>query len=220
MLSLQDSFTTNPLYNNLGNTLLIEAEANSNPRIKELMQQYNLPIKVNINALEELKTGHLKETRLAAAQIYSALPGYLKEEIKLADLQNAALLHDYGKILIPENILNKKGKLDEREKEIMELHAELGYELLKNKGLSKGTLELIKYHHQNKNQTGYPQAEAGFDCDLGMQILNVADKYSAMREKRCYKDQFSKIEALQVIAEEVNNGNISQDVYTALLRAV
>ena len=53
-------------------------------------------------------------------------------------------------------MLNKKGKLDADEREIMELHSELGYELLKDKGLSEETLNLIRYHHQNLNKTGYP----------------------------------------------------------------
>lgn len=216
----QDSFVSNPLYEKLGNPIFIENEARSNPKIQQIMKEHHLPIKVNLNELESLKKGHLKETRIVAAQIYSALPSYLKDEVKLVDLQNAALLHDYGKVLIPESILNKKGKLTAEEREIMELHSELGYELLKNKGLSNETLELVKYHHQNKNKTGYPAVDTNFECDLGLQILNVADKYSAMREKRSYKDQFSKIEALQIIAEEVNNGNVSQDIYNALLRTL
>ena len=111
-------------------------------------------------------------------------------------------------------------KLNFEEREIIELHSELGYELLKDKNLSPETLKLIKYHHQNLNRKGYPVVNSEFDCDLGLQILNAADKYSALREKRCYKDAFGKIEALQIIAEDVNQGNISQDVYTALLRAI
>lgn len=216
----QDSFVTNPLYNRLGDPAFIEAEAKANPRIKELFAQHGLDIKVNLNELEKLKQGHLKETRLMAAKIYSSLPAYLKDEVKLNDLQNAALLHDYGKVLIPSKILNKTDKFSYEEREIMELHPELGYELLKDKNLSEETLNLIKYHHQNLNKTGYPAVQSEFDCNLGLQILNAADKYSALREKRCYKDAFGKIEALQIIADDVNNGNLSQDVYTALLRVI
>lgn len=216
----QDSFVTNPLYNRLGDPTFIETEAKANPRIQELLAKHNLSTKVNLKELEKLKQGHLKETRLMAAKIYSSLPAYLKDEVKLADLQEAALLHDYGKVLIPNEILNKAGKLSFEEREIMEMHSELGYELLKDKNLSEETLNLIKYHHQNLNKTGYPAVNKEFDCNLGLQILNAADKYSALREQRCYKDAFGKIEALQVIADDVNKGNVSQDVYTALLRAI
>ena len=215
-----DRFTTNPLYDRLGDSFSIEMEARSNPRIQEILKKYNLPIKVNIQELEKLKQGHLKESRLVAAQIYSALPNYLKDEINLTDLQNAAMLHDYGKVLIPANILNKKDKLDEKEREIIEQHAEIGYELLKNKGLSPRTLELIKYHHQNCTKNGYPEVDSTYEHELDAQILTVADKYVALREKRSYKDTMSQIEALEIIAKDVRNGLVSQDIYTALVRAI
>ena len=204
----------------MGDPAFIEAEAKANPKIQELLSRHNLATKVNLKELEKLKQGHLKDTRLMVAKIYSSLPAYLKDEVKLNALQEAALLHDYGKILIPSEILNKDSKLTYDEREVMELHSELGYELLKNKNLSEETLNLIKYHHQNLNKTGYPAVNNDFECDLGLQILNAADKYSALREERCYKDAFGKIEALQIIAKDVNNGNISQDVYTALLRSI
>ena len=213
-----DRFTTNPLYDRLGDSFSIEMEAKSNPRIQEILKQYNLPLKVNTQELEKLKQGHLKESRLVAAQIYSALPGYLKDEVSLVDLQNAAMLHDYGKVLIPANILNKADKLNEKEREIIEQHAEIGYELLKNKGLSPKTLELIKYHHQNCSKTGYPAVDDNYEHGIDAQILNVADQYTALREKRSYKDSLSKNEALEIIAQEVRAGNVSQDVYTALVR--
>lgn len=69
---------------------------------------------------------------------------------------DAAYLHDIGKVLIPVNILNKAGKLDERETEIMHKHSELGYELLKSTDIDKKTLNLIRNHHQNAKKTGYP----------------------------------------------------------------
>ena len=130
------------------------------------------------------------------------------------------MLHDYGKVLIPNNVLNKTVKLYGKEQKIMELHSELGYELLKNKNLDERTLNLIKYHHQNRLGTGYPVKSKNFDYGLESEILNVADKYSALREKRCYKNPLAKYEALEIIAKDVNKGYISQDVYTALLKSV
>ena len=130
------------------------------------------------------------------------------------------MLHDFGKVLIPKSILNKAGKLDTNEREIMELHSELGYELLKNKGLNEKTLNLIKYHHQNKNGTGYPAISKDYEIGIDAQILSTADKYTALREKRSYKNPLGKYEALEIIAKDVNNGQITQDVYTALIRSV
>jgi len=102
----------------------------------------------------------------------------------------------------------------------MELHSELGYELLKDKGLSQKTLNLIKYHHQNLNKNGYPAVNKDFEFGIDAQILNTADKYSALREKRSYKNPLGKYEAFEIIAKDVNNGQISQEVYTALIRSV
>ena len=175
---------------------------------------------VDEDLLENLKQNHLQDTRIVAAKIYSSLPDELKKEVNLPRLQEAALLHDYGKVLIPKSILDKKGKLNEVEREVMELHSELGYELLKDKGLGEKTLELIKYHHQNLKGTGYPAIANNSECGLDTQILNVADKYSALREKRSYKNPLAKYEALEIIAKEVNSGEVSQDVYTALMKCV
>ena len=217
---IKDGFATNPIYESFGTKEQIEATAKTNPRIREILAEHNLPVKVNIEELDKLKQGHMKDTRVVAAQIYSSLPAELKKEVSLPHLQEAAMLHDYGKVLIPNNILNKAGKLDSNEREIMELHSELGYELLKDKGLSEKTLNLVKYHHQNLNGNGYPMKKNDFEYGIDAQILSTADKYTALREKRVYKSPMGKYEALEIIAKDVNNGNISQDVYTALIRSV
>lgn len=218
--SISDGFATNPIYENFGTKEQIEASAKANPRIRELLAEHNLPIKVNIDELEKLKQGHLQDTRVVAAKIYSSLPAELKKEVSLPHLQEAAMLHDYGKVLIPNSILNKTGKLDSNEREIMELHSELGYELLKDKGLSEKTLNLVKYHHQNLNGNGYPVKSKDFEYGIDAQILTTADKYTALREQRSYKNQMGKYEAFEIIGKDVNNGNISQEVYTALIRSV
>ena len=216
----KDGFATNPIYENFGTKEQIEATAKSNPRIREILAEHNLPVKINIEELNKLKQGHMQETRIVAAKIYSSLPTELKKEVSLPHLQEAALLHDYGKVLIPDNVLNKAGKLDNNEREIMELHSELGYELLKDKGISEKTLSLVKYHHQNLNGNGYPARKKDFEYGIDAQILSTADKYTALREKRAYKNPMGKYEALEIIAKDVNNGNISQEVYTALIRSV
>lgn len=217
---IKDGFVTNPIYEQFGTKEQIEATIKKNPRIQQLLAEHKIPAKINLDALEDLKNGHMKSTRIVATQIYSSLPAELKSKVDLPSLQEAAILHDYGKVLIPDSVLNKRGKLDYDERKIMELHSELSYELLKDKGLSEKTLNLIKYHHQNLNGTGYPAKTSKYDYDIDTEILTVADKYSALREKRCYKNPLAKYEALEVIAKDVNEGNLSQDVYTALIKSV
>jgi len=216
----QDGFVSNPLYNHFADKARIEFEAKTNPRVRELMHKYNLPLRVNTEELQILLKGHLKNTRLVAAQIYSNLPAYIRKDVNLQQLQEAAILHDYGKILIPNEILNKKGALDQREREIMSLHSELGYELLKNKGLDENILKLIKYHHQNPSGNGYPAVAKDYEHSITAQILNAADEYTALREERCYKNALDKKQALKVIKEKSDTGTISPEVYQALEKAV
>ena len=145
----------------------------------------------------------------------------MKHEIKLKDIQLAAMLHDYGKVLIPKEILNKKGELTPKERSIIELHSELGYELLKQQGgISEEVLNLIKFHHQKPDGSGYPQKDSMFEYNLSSQILEVADMYSALTEERAYHKACTKEEALKIIYKEVENGNISQEVFDALKKSV
>ena len=141
--------------------------------------------------------GHLTATRILAAKIYSVLPEKIKAEANLPVLQQAAMLHDYGKVLIPKEILNKKGALTPEEKKIMELHSEFGYELLKQQGVNEKVLKLIKYHHQKPDKSGYPQAESDFEYDINAQILEAADVYTALIEERPYHKSYSKEDALE-----------------------
>ena len=216
----QDGFVSNPLYDTFGTKAEIEAEVKANPRIQEILKENGIPLQVNMEELEKLKQGHLNDTRVVSAKIYSALPTNLKNEVSLPDLQMAAILHDYGKVLIPKSILNKSGKLTPDERKIMESHSEIGYELLKHKGLNTQTLNLIKYHHQNLNNDGYPQNINNFKYGIDAQILTTADKYTALREKRSYKNPLGKYEALELIAQDVNDGKIKQEVYTALVKGI
>lgn len=166
-----------------------------------------------------MKIGHLTATRIIAAKIYSMLPKHLKIMVNLVDLQQAAMLHDFGKVLIPKEILYKKGALTEKEKQIMNLHAEFSYELLKQRGIKENVLKLIKYHHQRPDGKGYPQIDKDYEYTISSQILSVADKYSALTEQRAYHNAYSKAEALKIIHEDVDSGIISKEVYEALLKA-
>lgn len=216
----KDSFSSNPIYGDFGTKAEIEAIAKSNPRIRQILKENGMPIRANVEELNKLKQGHLLNSRITAAKMYSALPENLKQEVNLSDLQEAAMLHDYGKVLIPTEILNKKSALNPQEKEIMDLHSELGYELLKSKGVKPSVLNLVKYHHQTPDGTGYPAIDNNFEYNTEMAMLAAADKYSALTENRSYKPAMPKNQALDIIQEDVNSGQIPQDVYDALKKSV
>ena len=216
---VSDGYVSNPLYNIFGTQSEIEAAVKASPRIQEILREYKLSGKVNISELEKLKTGHLQDTRITAAKIYSNLPGNLKQEVNPKELQEAAMFHDYGKVLIPENILNKNGELNEAEWAVMQQHSELGAEHLKNKNLSFRAKELVKYHHQNKGNGGYPVV-SDYEYGLDSEILSVADRFGALTEERSYKPAMSKHDALAVIEKDVNEGIISKEVFEALKKSV
>ncbi|MBR6127632.1 HD domain-containing protein [bacterium] len=214
-----DSFSTNPLRENLASTEKILALARSNPRIMQILKENKIPLKVNENTLKELQNGHHRDARVVAAQMYSTLPAETKQGISMSNLQQAAMFHDIGKIFIPDSILNKQGKLTDEERKIMETHSELGYELLKDTGLNKETLALIKYHHQTPDGRGYPEIKDDFKYSTASEILRATDEYTAMREKRSYKPALSRDEALATVHEDVENGSISPEVYDALRKS-
>lgn len=199
------------------NPKAIEDMIRANPNITKILNEAKIPVKVNMKALQELSQGHLLETRNTTLGVLNNMPQDFKTSINSQALLKAAILHDFGKVLIPESILNKNDKLTDNEKAIMEKHSELGYELLKTTDLDKQTLELIKNHHQNAQKTGYPAVDETFVADMNTQILSASDMYSALREKRSYKDELSKNTALAIIHREVKGGKLHPYVFKALV---
>ena len=103
----------------------------------------------------------------------------------------------------------------------MDLHSELGYELLKQQGVKESVLMLIKYHHQNPDGSGYPAINDDFEYGISSQIITTADKYSALTENRCYREKAcSKETALEIIYKDVESGLISKEVFDALKKSV
>ncbi len=167
--------------------------------------------------LDNLLKTHAADTKRIAEGITNNLPFSLQNKVNLKAVTDAAYLHDVGKSLIPPEILNKNGKLDAIETEIMHKHSILGYELLKNSNIDKTTLNLIKNHHQNAKKTGYPFADKNFNADLNLQIVSMADKYSALTEKRAYKEPMDKTKALAIIYNDVKEGKLHPFVFKALV---
>lgn len=212
-----DAIQTNTDTSKYGNEKAVLNMIKANPEIIKILNDSKIPVKVNMKILDDLNKNHLPETKKTVLGIVNKLPQDFKSAVNLPALQKAAVLHDYGKILIPEKILYKKGNLNEHEHKIMEKHSNLGYEMLKTTDLDKETLELIKNHHQNAKKTGYPDLEGNFVADINNQILTAADIYTALKEKRSYKPELTKNQALAVIHKEMTDGNIHPYVFKALV---
>ena len=125
-----------------------------------------------------------------AVGVFAGLIGYwirLDRQEQL-QLMTAALLHDIGKMLIPEDILNKPGKLTNAEYDVMKHHTILGYELLKKTiGVTHRQALVALQHHERMDGSGYPFGLTGRHVDLFGRITSVADQFHAMTSKRVYR---------------------------------
>ena len=190
-----------------------------NPHIERLLKRFRIKPVIDTKTLNELASGHMNETCNIAIGVHSLLSDELKSQVDREILKEASMLHDLGKVLIPSKILNKPAKLNLKERKIMNIHSTLGYELLKTQKLSEETLTLIRYHHQNLKHTGYPTLPVeNTTSDLGVQIISIADKYSALREPRVYRRRLTRTEALLILYREVREGKIMPAIYNALFK--
>ncbi len=191
-----------------------------NPKIREILRQNGMQGDLNMENLRALLAGHAKDTQKIAKGITEHLPVALKYGVNEKALTDACYLHDLGKVLIPDEILNKPARLTPNEERIMHTHSELSYELLKNSDIDTRTLDLIKYHHQNALGSGYPQANPDFNADINLQILSAADKFSALTEKRPYKEPLTNEKALAIMYKDVKDGKMHPFVFKALVAHV
>ena len=154
----------------------------------------------NANKYNDEDTGnHIK--RIAK---YSQL---IARELKLSksfirEVELYASLHDIGKIGIPDSILKKPGKLTIEEFEKMKKHTEIGFNIIKNLEVSPVALNIIRYHHEKWDGSGYGRGFKGKEIPLEARIVALADVYDALRQKRSYKEAFSHKKAIEIIISE------------------
>ncbi|HAS81284.1 MAG TPA: hypothetical protein DCS43_01045 [Verrucomicrobia bacterium] len=120
-------------------------------------------------------------------------------EKKLADIRQGALLHDIGKIAIPDAILLKGASLSDEEWRIMRTHVTTGYELICKSPDLKDTAELMRCHHEAFDGSGYPSGLKGENIPLGARIFTLVDAYDAMRSDRPYRKGMARDEAVREI---------------------
>ena len=126
--------------------------------------------------------------------------GMEMNEEDLTNLVTAALLHDLGKLQIPNEILNKPGRLTQEEYQIMKSHATLSYEYISERwDLSAHIKTAVLFHHENVDGSGYPQGLDESEQTLFTKILHVADVYDALISKRPYKKPYSPYEASEYL---------------------
>lgn len=118
----------------------------------------------------------------------------------LRRLAFAGLYHDVGKFRIPLEILNKPGRLSEREFEVMKRHSLLGHEILRGQpGITEDILQGVLHHHERYDGMGYPRMLKAEEKDPFSRIITIADIYDALTSDRCYKKAFTPHESLKAM---------------------
>jgi putative two-component system response regulator len=139
-------------------------------------------------------------------------------EKELEALKYGGILHDIGKIAVPTAILNKPERLNEKEWEVMKSHSLVGYQiglpLEKNLGPA---LDVIRYHHEKMDGSGYPDNLKGEDIPIVARIVAVTDIYDAMITDRPYRKGMSRNEACDNLIEEAENGKLDSEIVQLLV---
>lgn len=152
-----------------------------------------------VDAKDQITHGHIRRVQVYAVELAKRLG--VDEEQQLKALEAAALLHDMGKLAIPEHILNKPGQLTPVEFEKMKRHADIGADLLSSIKFPYPVVPIVRHHHENWDGTGYPARISGTDIPLGARILSVVDCFDALTSDRPYRPRLTVEDAFRVLRE-------------------
>lgn len=138
----------------------------------------------------------------------------------LKDAGLAGLLHDVGKMLIPDDVLNKPGKLTDEEFEIVKQHPRKGWEILRGSPeITDVALDVCLHHHERVDGTGYPERISGEPLSLFARMGAVCDVYDALTSNRCYKHGWEPAETIRKMAEW-RNGHFDERVFQAFVKTI
>jgi diguanylate cyclase (GGDEF)-like protein/putative nucleotidyltransferase with HDIG domain len=152
-----------------------------------------------IDAKDQITHGHIRRVQIHAVTLSRAMG--VREDAQIRAIEAAALLHDMGKLAVPEYILNKPGPLTVAEFEKMKLHASVGADILSAIDFPYPVVPIVRHHHENWNGTGYPDKLAGAAIPIGARILSVVDCFDALTSDRPYRPRLSDKEALSILAD-------------------
>jgi putative nucleotidyltransferase with HDIG domain len=152
-----------------------------------------------IDAKDQVTHGHIRRVQLLAVGLAKHLG--VTDPLQIKALEASALLHDMGKIAVPEHILNKPSRLSAGEFEKMKLHATVGAAILSSIRFPYPIVPIVRHHHENWNGSGYPDGLKGTDIPLGARILSVVDCFDALTSDRPYRPQLSEEQAIEILME-------------------
>jgi putative nucleotidyltransferase with HDIG domain len=152
-----------------------------------------------IDAKDQVTHGHIRRVQQLALALARELG--VRDQNQLQALEAAALLHDTGKLGIPEHILNKPGKLTKGEFDKMKEHAKLGADILSSIEFPYPVVPIVRHHHENWDGGGYPDGLKGTAIPIGARILGVVDCFDALTSDRPYRPRMKDTEALRILLQ-------------------
>ena len=203
----------------MGNSIATEDIA---PLVDEISQSVarNSGAMLSITRLKN-KDDYTYLHSVAVCALMIALGKQLNYTGDLQELGMAGLLHDVGKMGIPEEVLNKPGKLTDEEFEIVKAHPVRGWEMLKQSADAIGdvSLDVCLHHHERVDGRGYPDKLSGDKLSLVARMGAVCDVYDAITSDRCYKKGWEPAESLKKMAEW-KQGHFDNDVFNAFVKTI
>lgn len=167
----------------------------------------------------ELKDTYLKGHNYRVGKYSTLMMQIICPEKSNYSFGLAAAYHDVGKVVVPEHILNKEGKLTKEEFDEIKKHPAASYEMLKNH-LGNKTANFARWHHEKLDGSGYPDGISGDQIPLESRIMAVADIFDALTTARCYRKSFRFDEALEIMKSDVQNGKIDGEVFAVLQKLI
>jgi diguanylate cyclase (GGDEF)-like protein/putative nucleotidyltransferase with HDIG domain len=174
----------------------------ANSHVQQLNRLYLSTIEtlaMAIDAKDQVTHGHIRRVQRYAVGLAREVG--VSDERLLKAIEAAALLHDMGKLAVPEYILNKPGKLTAAEFEKMKLHASVGADILAAIEFPYPVVPIVRHHHENWDGTGYPAGLKSTDIPIGARILSVVDCFDALISDRPYRPRLSDEEAIAILVQ-------------------
>ena len=192
--------------------MLREQQQRDKKMIREIIESFAKVIDMKDSYTQGHSLRVAKYTKMIAEEL-----GY--DEDTAEQYYNIALMHDIGKIGIPDSVLNKPGKLTDEEYDIIRSHTERGYDILNSISLMPEIILGAEAHHERPDGKGYPNGLKGSEIPRVAQIIAVADTFDAMYSNRPYRQRMNFDRVVSII-KEVSGTQLTSDVVDAFLRLV
>ena len=150
-----------------------------------------------VDAKDQVTHGHIRRVQAYAVGLAKLIG--VRDERELKAIEAAALLHDLGKLAIPEHILNKPGKLSKAEFDKMKKHASIGADILSAIDFPYPVVPIVRHHHERWDGRGYPDGISGSDIPIGARVLSVVDCFDALTSDRPYRRALSDEDSIAML---------------------